>query len=403
MSVDVSPERGEVGAGAPEPAPPYLQLVVKVSKFCNLRCRYCYEFPSLGDRTAMTVAQVRNMIRHVGEWLSDQPGRTADFVWHGGEPLLMPPDFYREVKRAQEEFLEPASIPYGNSVQTNLYRLTDEDLTLMKDVFDDVGVSVDLVGGQRVNVAGRQAQPRVLAHMQRLMDEGLNFGCITVLSRSTAPHVAEIHRFFEDMDLGFRLLPIYRTGYPGQQAVHELAAEEIVDAFKTLTDRWLISDSFINVEPIEGYAAQVVHALSGADNRRYYDKELSETILVIDTDGSVYSNGDAYDPALCHGNIFTQSLSSTRRSASFAEALRQSRQRVRETCTGCRFHGSCSGFFAAESTPEQRWRDPATGLSVCGVVLPVQEYIEERLTALGLVDDVTRRLDRALLERRALD
>ncbi|MCQ4040791.1 radical SAM protein [Streptantibioticus rubrisoli] len=382
--------------------PPYLQLVVKVSKFCNLRCRYCYEYPSLGDRTAMTVPQVRTMIRHVGEWLADQPGRTADFVWHGGEPLLMPHAFYREVKRAQQEFLEPAGIPYGNSVQTNLYRLTDEDIAVIREVFDDVGVSVDLVGGQRVTVAGRQAQPRVLAHMQRLLDEGLDFGCITVLSRSTAPHVAEIHRFFEDVGLGFRLLPVYRTGYPGQQARHGLTAQEIVTALKTLTDRWLASDSSITVEPVDSYAANVVHALHGAGEQRFYDKEQGETILVVDTDGSVYSNGDAYDPALRHGDIFTESLSAMRRSPSFGEALRQSRERVRQTCTGCRYFGSCSGFFAAESTPEQRWRDPVSGLPYCGVVRPVQQYIEERLTALGLVDRVNRRLDPALLERRAL-
>ncbi|MEV6552437.1 hypothetical protein AB0M57_27570 [Streptomyces sp. NPDC051597] len=91
-----------------------------------------------------------------------------------------------------------------------------------------------------------------------------------------------------------------------------------------------------------------------------------------------------------------------RRSPAFTEALRQSRDRVRETCTGCRYFGSCSGFFAAESTPEQRLRDPVTGVSLCGVVLPVQRYIEERLIGLGLVDTVTHRLDRALLERRAL-
>ncbi|WP_424888890.1 radical SAM protein [Streptomyces sp. XH2] len=388
--------------GTSRPWPSHLQLVVKVSKFCNLRCRYCYEFPSLGDRTAMSVPQVRALIRHVGEWLADQPGREADFVWHGGEPLLMPPDFYHEVRQAQKEFLEPAGIPYGNSVQTNLYRLTDDDIALMRDVFDEVGVSVDLVGGHRVTAAGRPAQPRILTNMQRLRDAGVPFGCITVLSRATAPHVAAIHRFFEDTDLGFRLLPVYRTGFPGQQAAHELTPAEIVTALKTVTDRWLSSDSFIRVEPIDGYAANVLHALTG-ENRSLYDKERGETIFIVDTDGSVYSNGDAYDPALRHGNIFTDSVDRMRRSPGFGEALRQSRRRVQETCTGCRFHGSCSGFFAAESTPEQRWRDPATGRAVCGVAQPVQRYIEKRLTEFGLVDTVSRRLDRSLLRDRALD
>ncbi|MEU1628564.1 radical SAM protein [Streptomyces sp. NPDC020096] len=394
-------QRGHDNQAASALTPPYLQLVVKVSKFCNLRCRYCYEYPSLGDRTAMSVPDVRKMIGHVAEWLAGQR-RSADFVWHGGEPLLMPHSFYREIKRIQEELLGSAGIPCSNSVQTNLFRLTDDDISLMSEVFDEVGVSLDLVGGHRVTVAGRPAQPRVLANMQRLTNTGVRFGCITVLSRATAPHVSAIYRFFEDTGLSFRLLPIYRTGYPGQQADHELNPSEIVHALKTVTDQWLRSDSFINVEPIQSYVANVVHALSSGASPRFYDKEHGETILIIDTDGSVYSNGDAYDPTLCHGNVFTDPLQHQRRSESFGEALRQSRQRIREVCTGCRFHGSCSGFFAAEATPEQRWRDPVSGVPVCGVALPVHGYIEERLTALGLVDSVTHRIDRSLLERGAL-
>ncbi|MFJ6896274.1 radical SAM protein [Streptomyces hokutonensis] len=382
--------------------PPYLQLVVKVSKFCNLRCRYCYEYPSLGNRDAMTVPQVRRMFAHIAEWLRGRH-RSVEFVWHGGEPLLMPHSFFSEVRKAQQEILGSVGIRYSNSVQTNLFRLTDEDICLLREAFDEVGVSVDLVGGNRINTAGRSAQPRILTNIQRLIDAGVHFGCITVLSRATAPHVAAIYRFFEDLDLSFRLLPIYRTGFPGQQATHELAPEEIIKALRVVTDLWLRSDSFIRVEPIHSYVANVVHALSTPHSRpRFYDKKLGEVILIIDTDGSVYSNGDAYDPTLRHGDIFTEPIEQMRKSLPFAKALRQSRQRVRDTCTGCKFHGSCSGFFAAEATPEQRWRNPETDLSLCGVALPMQTYVEERLTSLGLVDSASHRLDPNLLEERAL-
>jgi uncharacterized protein len=41
------------------------QWIIKISKFCNLRCDYCYEMPELGNRARMSrdeiVAMFQNM------------------------------------------------------------------------------------------------------------------------------------------------------------------------------------------------------------------------------------------------------------------------------------------------------------------------------------------------------
>ncbi len=44
------------------------QWIVKVSKFCNLRCDYCYELPKLGDRTRMTREQARALFANMAEY-----------------------------------------------------------------------------------------------------------------------------------------------------------------------------------------------------------------------------------------------------------------------------------------------------------------------------------------------
>src|SRR5688500_17284131 len=78
-----------------------LQVVVKVSKFCNLRCTYCYEMKELGDRTRMAVGDLATMFRHFADYAASRPGLRIWFIWHGGEPLLQSPSFYREVFVAQ--------------------------------------------------------------------------------------------------------------------------------------------------------------------------------------------------------------------------------------------------------------------------------------------------------------
>lgn len=171
-----------------------------------------------------------------------------------------------------------------------------------------------------------------------------------------------------------------------------LSDVEIVEVLKRVIDYWFESNSLIYVEPISGYVAHVLHYLSGASKKtRYYDKEKDEVIYIVDTDGSVYSNGDAYDIKYRHGNIFTDSFSNMKQSKGFSVALEESRQRVIEACTSCCYYGSCSGFFMGEATPEQRWKN-SNGKTYCGVAAPIQKYIEQKLIAYGLVDTPTKKI-----------
>jgi uncharacterized protein len=127
------------------------------------------------------------------------------------------------------------------------------------------------------------------------------------------------------------------------------------------------------------------HLILGKDACCYYDKLAAEVVYIVDTDGSLYSNADAYDPRLCHGNIFSQPISEMRESEGYGRAVANAHARMRGTCTKCELFGACSGYFMAEATPEQRWRDEAGNL-LCGVARPVQKYILEKLIYAGVVD-----------------
>jgi uncharacterized protein len=365
--------------------PPYVQWVVKVSKLCNLRCSYCYEFPFLADAARMGLEQLEEMFGHIRDYYVGT-SRRMDFVWHGGEPLLLSPSFYRQVADLQHNILGSAGVPFSNSVQTNLSFLTDEIVESLKSFFANVGVSIDLFGDQRVNIAGQCVQDNVLANMQALKDAGVRFGCITVLSKRTAPHLEDIYHFFEDIDTSFRLLPIYRTGYSGQQDGLALTNAEIGTAFRRVIDQWFASNSGIHVRPIEGYVANVLRRLDGGlSTRHHYNKLAAEVVFIVDTDGSLYSNADAYDARLRHGNIFEESLRSMKDSDSYLRAVAAAHGRMSATCNGCRFHGACSGYFMGEATPEERSYDEE-GRLACGLAKPAQDYIEELLVTLGLVD-----------------
>ena len=98
-------------------------FVIKVSKFCNLRCAYCYEHRELHVRDRMSFETLQRLFAGVdafGDYLTALgiPPKFS-FVWHGGEPLLLPPEYYRAMTALQAEHIR--KYPYRNSVQTNLY------------------------------------------------------------------------------------------------------------------------------------------------------------------------------------------------------------------------------------------------------------------------------------------
>ena len=140
-----------------------VQFVIKSSKLCNLRCRYCYEFAELGDRAAMTLEQLDTMYRHIASYY-----RRFDFdveiqfVWHGGEPLLHSLDYYWQTFDRQQDIFGDRARYVTNVVQTNLTTLNQERLDLLAQGFDGVGVSIDLFGGLRTRQTGNDSVLTVL-------------------------------------------------------------------------------------------------------------------------------------------------------------------------------------------------------------------------------------------------
>src|SRR5258707_1172813 len=71
---------------------PQIQLlVVQPTPFCNIDCRYCY-LPDRTNKAVVAETTLTNLFSQVfaSGWAADG----LAVVWHAGEPLVLPPDFY---------------------------------------------------------------------------------------------------------------------------------------------------------------------------------------------------------------------------------------------------------------------------------------------------------------------
>lgn len=359
------------------------QWVVKLSKLCNLRCQYCYEFEQLSDPARMSHGQLSTLFDHVAAHAA-ATGETQQFVWHGGEPLALPASYYYTLFQLQKNAFA-ARARFRNTIQTNLYSLNDERIALLRR-FNSVGVSFDVFGDHRKTLAGRSSNRQVMENMDRLRAAGVRFGCISVMTPGVAENIARVYEFFSALGISFRVLPIYRTAFEDQHDGWSLTMAEVEETFKQLFDRMIDTDSDVIVSPLDGFLRNVVSLYGGVRTSRPYPRAQAagERLFIVDTDGTVYASSDAYVPGYAYGNIFSQNVDALLDSDGYRRTRADRAARL-ETCRNCRFGAVCSGEYLGEATREQRQVGP-DGQTRCPIARALHEHIDSRLRERGLVD-----------------
>ena len=358
-------------------------FVLKLSKLCNLRCTYCYEYDELGLNARMPLDRLERFFA----WLAEKqpPGgwQPFRFVFHGGEPLLLPHEYFEAIVAAQRRHLAPAGLRYENSLQTNLIRLSDRTIELLDRLRIGLGVSLDVFGGQRVFASGRDSQDLVLANLQRLLDSGvarrLGVGIISVLHRENLDRIVSVYEFCAELGLTYRVLPVFSlVEPPPRMAGLMLRHEDVVAAFQRLGEHWLSSGLATDVFPLRNYLEAAISSLLGTPVHTY-DPAAADWAYIVNTNGDVYSNAEAYTPAGWMGNIFSEPFFDILRSPEHERSLKPRLERA-QVCQACRFGLACSRVPLIEAVASER-AIGADGRLQCPIALPMIDFFRERLTS----------------------
>jgi uncharacterized protein len=330
------------------------QFVVKISKYCNLRCSYCYEYAELSNKERMPLDRIARIFEHIASRYEACGFESINFVWHGGEPFLIPLDYYRQIGELQRDiFAEKLHV--WNVVQTNLTVLTERHLEFLQsqEFISGLGVSFDVYGDQRVDQRGRLRTQIILENIQKLLDRGIEFGAIAVLARNTLAHVAHIYRFYNQLGVECRFLPFYMNAFDEQISAHALTADELVAAFIFLFDAWLGSEHPTSIEPIDEYLDFAIAYLGGRRDHRY-EKDAHERVFVVNLDGGVWGAGDTYVKELKYGDLSCEDMHTILKSPGRSLAITQSQRRIAHYCEKCPYFGACPGFFVGDASLQQQ-------------------------------------------------
>ena len=172
-------------------------VIVQPTPFCNIDCTYCY-LPDRTNKSRMSDATLSGLFRRVFEESTDK--RPISFVWHSGEPLALPIDYYRRAFAIAEKENEPFGRIYSHGIQTNATLLDSDWAAFLAEAGVSVCISLDgpahVHDRVRVDRRGRGTHRQVMNGVRALQNVQLPFSVICVLTHASLAHADDLYDFF---------------------------------------------------------------------------------------------------------------------------------------------------------------------------------------------------------------
>jgi uncharacterized protein len=353
-----------------------LSLNVKTITACNLACRYCDADIYSHKRISFEV--LAHLVRK-----GLTTGADVNFVWHGGEPLLLGQGFYRKAVWLQQHFKLPQQ-RVTNSLQTNGTLLDEGWLDFFDQAGFSIGLSLDgpaqLHDKHRVLAKGLGSFENVIRAVRLMKERNREFGVLAVVTEDTIRLGAkELFRFFVDNGLkNFDLLcqhPAINAGR-AEYISRDTQSRFLRDVF----DIWLAEDDpEVCIREFDSILRRLIGGqhtlcvLAGGCIGKYF---------AIDPDGSVFHCDEfMFDPTYNLGNIRTTDFQALQRSDKIQYLNRDNYESIQ--ALDCPWVSVCNG-----GCPKDRYLNRLFGLTgrCCGFADLIEHIwlrLEENPTLAG--------------------
>ena len=176
-------------------------LVMKVTRDCNLRCKYCYLKNKDNYKGEIIDFELFKVViqRIIKDKLkSNNHHEKFSLVFHGGEPLLLDSEkFAIMLDYAQNEF-NKNSINYDFCVQTNLTLLDEEKALLMQKYNVHVGASFDGIKKGNEGRTKSFTQDKFEEKFFMMNDYNVDYSFLSVVNKANFESIQESIKFAEE-------------------------------------------------------------------------------------------------------------------------------------------------------------------------------------------------------------
>ena len=330
----------------------------------------------------MRKSTVSSILQRVLEHCKQHNIHYFDFIFHGGEPLLLTPEFYVNFVNLANEYLNGLTL--GFALQTNGVLINEEWCKTFEKLDISVGISIDGTKEShdfhRKYHHGKGSYEDVLKGLNFLKNHQLPYqvGILMLIDVFSDPK--EVYRHLKNLKVkainlllpygNFESLP---PAFEGSNDLQTHYADWLIEIF----DYWFFdNETDFKIKIFE----QLMELILGIDNGFEYWGQKNNEYLVIETDGSI----EAVGALKLIGNGFTKAGMNVQHN-SFDEALNTNlatqyhlgHQKVCSICQKCTVFEVCGGsFFPTRYRKENGFDNPSI---YCKDLFKLINHVQNRM------------------------
>lgn len=337
-----------------------INLLVMPTDMCNMRCIYCFHSAHHENTGRMSPDTLKRLYD-----ITSADYSSVSILWHGGEPLLMGQDFFRQAIGMQEGY--PWKVK--NTVQSNLTQMTEEFADFLCRRGISVGTSFD--GCKNEETRGHSRE--ILEGRAKITRRGKRAGIIMVVSAKNCDNLIESYEYFKSMQADFTFNLYIPTGTP-MDAQLRLEPEQAVGRITEFFDYWL-EDTACNIR-VNYFERFIRFFTAGEKHVCAYNSCLGKW-LGIRWNGDIVPCNRYFPEEYGFGNIWDYGrLSDAFESDGFRRLLTEAIRR-RYKCMDCEAFPLCSGGCNHAALNENGIEN--NGGDSCVVLRGVYRHIAERV------------------------
>jgi len=319
-----------------------------VGSICNLACHYCY-YLEKGRLYAMDESvRLSDEIleRYIVQHIEASTDPVIQFSWHGGEPTVLGPDYFRRIVTLQRKH-QPAGRRIVNGIQTNGTLLDEDWCRFLAAEHFAVGLSLDgpqeMHDRYRVTKDGRPTFEQTVRGYRLLQKHAVSCEILCVVSACNVLHPIEVYRFFKQLNAQYiSFLPLVERDPGAHRGVSDrTAAPDAWGGFLCeIFDEWMTRDiGRVKVQIFE----EAARPAFGQEHTLCIFRKTCGGVPVIEHNGDFFSCDHFVDDEHRLGNIqstpLVELLDSPRQKA-FGQAKWDT---LPGCCRACEVRAMCNG------------------------------------------------------------
>ncbi len=294
----------------------------------------------------MTFEILETVFKRMNDYLKEFPDESIQLTWHGGEPCLLGPDYFRKALEYQRTYCRETENRIRHLIQSNMTCLTQELVDVFKELkIDMIGSSYDPIEG--IRGIGEKRDSKIYKELffkgtELAERNNLSWGVIYVVHRRSLENPVGILNHLKNINT--KTTPAFNKIYIyGDDPFNiNITPEEYADFLGKLVPIYLANpEKYEGLRPIDMF----IRFINGKGGLLCdYAGNCANHWLYIGPTGKLSQCGKAGDENLAdYGNI---------RNTGIRAALEHSKRDIinkrqivlkQTDCKYCRFWGMCHG------------------------------------------------------------